>query len=150
MGLFKLKKGKFSKKRSRSLKRNNSVGDQKSAEFREFYWMSEESRILLFRDQNKGTWGTSYIPPVKKKVKNKSESRDIKRAIFRIDLSLQPSDGLLCFFDESLTSTNFVSNSYFYPVCPLRGPPFIIPNPDSKAQVRGPELSPPRSSIAST
>jgi hypothetical protein len=45
-----------------------------------------------------GAFGTSYIPPVKRKVKNKSESRDIKRAIFSIDLSLQSSGGLFCFF----------------------------------------------------
>jgi hypothetical protein len=47
--------------------------------------------------------------------------------------------------DESLTSTNLVPNRYVYPVCPASAGPSIIPNPDSKAQVRGPELSPPRS-----
>jgi uncharacterized membrane protein YvbJ len=36
-------------------------------------------------------------------------------------------------FDESLTSTNSISNRYFYPVCP-RGLS-IIPNPDYKIQV---------------
>ena len=50
-------------------------------------------------------------------------------------------------FDESLTSTNFVSNRYFYPVWRTDRPP-IIPNPDYKIQVRGPGLSPTRSSAS--
>ena len=41
-------------------------------------------------------------------------------------------------FDESLTSTNFVSNRYFYPVCPAQAEPSIIPNPDYKIQVTPP------------
>ncbi len=51
-------------------------------------------------------------------------------------------------FDESLTSTNFVSNRYVYPVCPAQARPSIIPNPDYKIQVRGPGLSLPRSSAS--
>jgi len=39
-------------------------------------------------------------------------------------------------FDESLTTTNSISNRYFYPVCP-RGLS-IIPNPDYKIQVTPP------------
>jgi hypothetical protein len=50
-------------------------------------------------------------------------------------------------FDESLTSTNFVSNRYFYPVWRTDRSP-IIPNPDYKIQVRGPGLSPTRSSAS--
>jgi hypothetical protein len=42
-------------------------------------------------------FGTSYNPPVKRKVKIESESRHTESAILRIDLSLQPRDGLFGF-----------------------------------------------------
>ena len=51
-------------------------------------------------------------------------------------------------FDESLTSTNFVPNRYFYPVYPAQARLSIIPNPDYKIQVRSPGLSLPRSSAS--
>jgi len=53
-------------------------------------------------------------------------------------------------FDESLTSTNFVSNRYFYPVWRTDGPS-IIANPDYKIHVTrqgGAGLSLPRSSAS--
>ena len=54
-------------------------------------------------------------------------------------------------FDESLTSTNFVPNRYFYPVYPAQARLSIIPNSDYKIQVirlRRTGLSLPRSSAS--
>jgi hypothetical protein len=55
----------------------------------------------------------------------------------------------LFLFDEFLSSTNFVSNRYFYPVYPVQAEPSISPNPDYKIQwprQGGAGLSLPRSS----
>jgi hypothetical protein len=65
--------------------------------------------------------GTSYNPPVKREVKSESESRHTECAILRINWFLQPGDRLFDFLDESPFSTNFESNRYVYPVCPISG-----------------------------
>jgi predicted transcriptional regulator len=98
----------------------------------------------------RGKWvkrGTSYNPPVKRKIELVKNSRVSKFALFWLHFCRKLYKELFP-IDESLTSTNSEPNRYFYPMCPAIAGPSIIPNPDYRIQVRSPELSPTRSSAS--